>query len=140
VFGPGWRVVPLQHLRELTPSGPVRHRRPAPCWRMRDAELSACCAAACSMSAYASRCRFCASGVEGAGMAHSSVAAAMSFWLACGGVFRLLTLKSAFMQSRAYLPSSRARSPRAEASPVMVARSSHTAWYSSASLASSSRA
>jgi hypothetical protein len=34
-----------------------------------------------------SRCRFRALGVEGAGMARSSVAAAMSFWLAHGGVF-----------------------------------------------------
>jgi hypothetical protein len=46
---------------------------------MRDAELSAYCRAAYSLSACASRCRFCASGVEGAGMARSSVAAAMSF-------------------------------------------------------------
>jgi hypothetical protein len=53
---------------------------------MRDAELSSCWTAACSMSARASRCRFRASGVEGAGMAHSSVAAAMSFWLARGRV------------------------------------------------------
>jgi hypothetical protein len=73
-------------------------------------------------------------------MARSSVAAAMSFWLARGGVFGLLTSKSALMCSRAYFPSSRARSPRAEASPAMEARSSRTARYSSASLASSSRA
>jgi hypothetical protein len=73
-------------------------------------------------------------------MAHNNVAAAMSFWLARGGVFGLLTSKSALMRSRACLPSSRARSPRAEASPAMEARSSPTAWYSSARLASSSRA
>jgi hypothetical protein len=53
--------------------------RVLPCWRMRDAELAACWTAAFSMSACASRCRFRASGVEGAGMARSSVAAAMSF-------------------------------------------------------------
>jgi hypothetical protein len=72
-------------------------------------------------------------------MARSSVAAAMSFWLARGGVLGLSTSKSALMRSRACLPSSRARSLRAEASPVMEARSSHTARYSSTSLASSSR-
>jgi hypothetical protein len=44
------------------------------------------------------------------------------------------------MRLRACLPSSRARSMRAEASLVMEARSSRTAQYSSASLASSSRA
>jgi hypothetical protein len=92
------------------------------------------------MSACASRCRFCASGVERAGMARSSVAAAMSFWLARGDVFGLLTSKSALMQSRACLPSSRACSPHAEASPAMVARSSRTARYSSTSLASNLRA
>jgi hypothetical protein len=37
------------------------------------------------MSACASRCRFRASGVDGAGMARSSVAAVMSLWLARGG-------------------------------------------------------
>jgi hypothetical protein len=73
-------------------------------------------------------------------MARSSVAAAISFWLARGGVFELLTSKSALMHSRACLPSSSARSPRAEASPAMEARSSRTARYSSASLASSSHA
>jgi hypothetical protein len=52
---------------------------------MRDAELSACYMATCSMSVCASRCRFRASGVEGAGMARSSVAAGMRFWLARGG-------------------------------------------------------
>jgi hypothetical protein len=52
----------------------------------------------------------------------------------------LSTSKLVLMRSRACFPSSRARSPRAEASPVMKARSSHTARYSSASLASSSRA
>jgi hypothetical protein len=52
-------------------------------------------------------------------MARSSVAAAMSFWLARGGVFRLLTLKSVLIRSRACLPSSSARSPHAEASPAM---------------------
>jgi hypothetical protein len=92
------------------------------------------------MSACASQCRFCASGIEGAGMARSSVAAVMSFWLARGGVLGLLTSKSALMRSRAYLPSSHARSPRVEASPAMEVRSSRTARYSSASLASSSRA
>jgi hypothetical protein len=70
-------------------------------------------------------------------MALNSVAGAMSFWLASGGLFVLLTLKSALMRSRACLPSSRARSPRAEASPAMEARSRRTAHYSSASLASS---
>jgi hypothetical protein len=114
--------------------------RASPCWRMRDAELSAYWTATCSMSACTSRCRFRASGVEGAGMACSSVAAAISFWLARGGVSGLSTLKSALMRSRAYLPSSRARSPRAEASPAIEARSSRTVRYSSASLASSSRA
>jgi hypothetical protein len=79
---------------------------------MRDAELSAYWTAACSMSAYASRCRFRASGVEGAGMAHSSVAAARSFWLTRGGVSGLSTLKLVLMRSQACLPSSRARSPR----------------------------
>jgi hypothetical protein len=73
-------------------------------------------------------------------MARCSVAATMRFWLARGGVLRLSTSKSALMRSRAYLLSSRARSPRAVASPAMEARSSRTAWYSSASLASSSRA
>jgi hypothetical protein len=67
---------------------------------MRDAELSACWTAACSMSAYASRCRFRASGVEGAGMARSSVAAAMSLWLARGGVSGSSTLKSVLMRKR----------------------------------------
>jgi hypothetical protein len=110
--------------------------RALPCWRMRDAELSACWTAACSISACASRCRFRTSGVEGAGMARSSVAAAMSFWLACGGVSGLSTL----MRSRACLPNSRACSPRAEASPAIEARSNRTVRYSSASLASSSRA
>jgi hypothetical protein len=56
------------------------------------------------------------------------------------GVSGLSTLKSALMRSRACLPSSRARSPRAEASPTMEARSNRTVRYSSASLASSSRA
>jgi hypothetical protein len=64
----------------------------------------------------------------------------MSFWLAHGGVLGLLTSKSALMRSRACLPSSRARSPRAEASPAMEARSSRTVRYSSAILALSSRA
>jgi hypothetical protein len=49
-------------------------------------------------------------------MARSSVATATSFWLARGGVFGLSTSKSTLMRSRACLPSSRARSPRAEAS------------------------
>jgi hypothetical protein len=56
-------------------------------------------------------------------MARSSVAVAMSFWLARGGVSGLSTLKLALMRSQACLPSSRARSPRAEASPAMEARS-----------------
>jgi hypothetical protein len=73
-------------------------------------------------------------------MARSCVAAAMSFWLARGGVLGLSTSKSELMRSRAYLPSSRVRSPRAEASPAMEARCSRTVRYSSASLASSSRA
>jgi hypothetical protein len=107
---------------------------------MRDAELSACWTAACSMSACALRCRFRASGVEGAGMARSSVAEAMSFWLARGGVSGSSTLKSALMRLRACLSSSRARSPRAEASPAIEARSNRIVRYSSASLASSSRA
>jgi hypothetical protein len=38
-------------------------------------------------------------------MARNSVAAAMSFWLARGGVFGLSTSKSALMRSRACLPS-----------------------------------
>jgi hypothetical protein len=114
--------------------------RALPCWRMRDVELSACWTAACSMSACASRCSFRASSVEGAGMARSSVAAAMSFWLARGGVLGSSTLKSVLMRSWACRPNLRARSPRAEASPAMEARSSRTARYSSASLASSSRA
>jgi hypothetical protein len=73
-------------------------------------------------------------------MAHSSVAAAMSFWLARAGVFELSTSKSVLMRLRAYLPSSRMHSPRAEASLAMEARSSRTVRYSSASLVSSSRA
>jgi hypothetical protein len=44
------------------------------------------------------------------------------------------------MRSRARLPSSRAHSSRAETSPVIEARSNRTVRYSSASLASSSRA
>jgi hypothetical protein len=64
-------------------------------------------------------------------MARSSVAAAMSFWLARGGVFGSLTLKSALMRSWACLSNSRTRSPCAEASPAMEVRSSRTAWYSS---------
>jgi hypothetical protein len=71
-------------------------------------------------------------------MARSSIAAATSFWLARRGMSS--TLKSALMRSRACLPSSRVRSPCAEASPAMEARSSRTTRYSSASLASSSRA
>jgi hypothetical protein len=114
--------------------------RALPFWRMRDAELSACWTAACSMSACASRCKFRALGFEGAGMARSSVAAVMSLWLARWGVSESSTLKSALMRSRACFPNSRARSPRAEASPGMEARSNRTVRYSSASLASSSRA
>jgi hypothetical protein len=107
---------------------------------MRGTELSACCTAPCLMSACASRCRFRASGVDGAGMARSSVAAATSFCFARGGVFGLSTSKLMLMRSQACLPSSRARSPRAEASPAMEARSSRTARYSSVTLASSSSA
>jgi hypothetical protein len=110
----------------------------APLLADRDAKLSACWTAACSMSACASRCRFRASGIEGAGMARSSIATAMSFWLARGGVSGLSTLKSALMRSRACLPNSRARSLRAEASLAIEARSNRTVRYSSASLASSS--
>jgi hypothetical protein len=73
-------------------------------------------------------------------MARNSVAAVMSLWLARGGVLGSSTLKSALMRSRACRPNSRARSPRAEASLAMEAQSSRTARYSSASLASSSRA
>jgi hypothetical protein len=73
-------------------------------------------------------------------MARSSVAAVMSFWLARGGVSGLSMLNSALMWSRACLPSSRARSPRAEASPAIKAQSNRTVRYSSSSLASSSRA
>jgi hypothetical protein len=73
-------------------------------------------------------------------MAHSSVAAVMSFWLARGGVSELSTLKSALMRSRACLPSSHERSLRTEASPAMEARRNRTVRYSSANLASSSRA
>jgi hypothetical protein len=107
---------------------------------MRDAELSAYCTAACSMRVCASRCRLRASGVDGLGVAPSSVASAMSFWLARGGVYGSSTLKSAFMCSRSCLPTSQTRSPRAEASPAIVARRSRTSRYSSASFASSSRA
>jgi hypothetical protein len=46
-------------------------------------------------------------------------------------------LKLALMRSRAYLPSSRACSPHAKASPAMVVRRSLTYRYSFASLASS---
>jgi hypothetical protein len=79
-------------------------------------------------------------GRRGAGIARSSVAATMSFWLARGGVSGLSTLKSALMRSRTCMPSSRTRSPRAEAFPTIEARSNRTVRYSSASLASSSRA
>jgi hypothetical protein len=70
----------------------------------------------------------------------SSVAAAISFWLARGGLSGSSTLKSALMRSQACLPNSRARSPRAEAAPAIETRSNRTVRYSSASLASSSRA
>jgi hypothetical protein len=69
-------------------------------------------------------------------MARSSVVTETSFWLARGGVSGLSTLKSALMRSRACLPNSRARSPRAKASPAIEARSNRTVRYSSASLAS----
>jgi hypothetical protein len=52
----------------------------------------------------------------------------------------LSMLKSALMRSRACMPNYRTHSPRAEASPAMEARSSRTIRYSSANLASSSRA
>jgi hypothetical protein len=107
---------------------------------MRDAELSSCCTAACLMRACALWCRLRASGVEGADMARSSVSTAMSFWLARGGVFGLLTLKSASMRSRDYLPSSRTRSLRVETSLSMVVRRSRTSLYSSVNLSSSLRA
>jgi hypothetical protein len=58
-------------------------------------------------------------------------------WLARGGVSGSSTLKSVLMRSRACLPNSRARSPRANASPAIEARSNRTVRYSSASLASS---
>jgi hypothetical protein len=45
-------------------------------------------------------------------MARNSVAAAMSFWLARGGVFGLSTLKSVLMRSQACMPSSRALAGR----------------------------
>jgi hypothetical protein len=54
-------------------------------------------------------------------------------------VFGLSTSKSTLMRSRACLPSLCARSPRTEASPAMEVRSSRTARYCSASLASSLR-
>jgi hypothetical protein len=54
------------------------------------------------------------------------------------GRIRVVDVKSALMRSRPFLPSSRARSPRAEASPAMEARSNRTVRYSSANLASSS--
>jgi hypothetical protein len=105
-----------------------------------DAELSACCTAACSMTTCASRYRFRASGIEGASMARSSVAAVMSFWLARSGVFGSSTLKLSLMRSRACLPSSCTRSPRAEPSAAIEVRSSRTTRYSFVSLDSSSRA
>jgi hypothetical protein len=46
----------------------------------------------------------------------------MSFWLARGGLSGLSTLKSALMRSRACLPNSCSRLPRAEASPAIEAR------------------
>jgi hypothetical protein len=51
-------------------------------------------------------------GIEGAGMARSSVTIEMRLWLAHGGVCGSSTLKSASMRSQACLPSSRARSWR----------------------------
>jgi hypothetical protein len=135
---PGWAgrsVAPPACTEGSAPCTPPSPRA-SPCWQMWDAELSA----ACSMSTCASRCRFRASGVEGAGMARSSIAEAMSFWLTRGGVSGLSTLKSALMRPRACMPSSRTRSPRAEASPAIEVRSNRTVRYSSASLASSSRA
>jgi hypothetical protein len=48
----------------------------------------------------------------------------MSFWLGRNSVCWSSTLKSVLMRSRACLPSLRARSLRAEASPAMVARRS----------------
>jgi hypothetical protein len=56
------------------------------------------------------------------------------------GVFGSSTLKSVLMRSLAYLPSSHTCSPRVEASLALEVRSSRTTQYSSASLASSSRA
>jgi hypothetical protein len=107
---------------------------------MQDAELSAYCMVACSMRACASRCKLRASGIDGPGMARSSIATAMNFWLAWGSVCGPSTLKSALMRTRACLPASHARSLRVEASRAMVALKSRTCRYSSASLASSLRA
>jgi hypothetical protein len=81
---------------------------------------------ACSMKACALRRRLRALGVEGSGMARSSVTVVMSFWLTRGGVCMSSMLKSALMRLWAYLPSFCARSPRAEASPALVARRSRT--------------
>jgi hypothetical protein len=67
---------------------------------MRDAELSACYTAACSMRACASRRKLHASGVEGSGMDRSSFAAAMSFWHTRSGACGSSMLKSALLRSR----------------------------------------
>jgi hypothetical protein len=125
---------------EGSPPGAASSPRASPCWRMREAELLACWTAACSMRVCTSQCMSRASGVEGVGIARSSVAAATSFWLACGGTSAFSALGTVLMQSRTCRPSSRARSPRAEASPAIEVRSNRTVRYSSASLASSSRA
>jgi hypothetical protein len=61
---------------------------------MRDAELSACYTAACSMRACASRRKLHASGVEGSGMARSSFATAMSFWHTRSGACGSALLRS----------------------------------------------
>jgi hypothetical protein len=66
-----------------------------------------------------------ASGVEGVGMARSSVATAMSFWLARGGVFVLLMSKSALIRSRACLPDARAFAARGRFSSDGGAKQSH---------------
>jgi hypothetical protein len=65
---------------------------------MRDTELSACCTPAFLMMACASWRRLRASGVDGSGMARSSIAAVMSFWLTLGDVCGLSMMKSALMR------------------------------------------
>jgi hypothetical protein len=106
---------------------------------MRDAKLSAGCMAACSMSAYVLRCRFRASGVEGAGMARGRGELLARSWgrawvvdveVGVDALAGLLAQLARAFAARGGFPSESA----------MEARSSRTARYSSASLASSSRA